>query len=300
MMKTDMIRLASEMKSFALEQPAFGLRNLKPIGPEFSREFMFKGHKIRAQVSRTKIGSKPPLFHLSLFSDPELSEDIVKELKISFFGVRDIIEVPSILHGKKCRQFLCSVEGEVKKDDGNVAITEDGFIDLLKNIPEGTGLYQVMLGGDNVISKFSIDDLIKLGKDESLFHIIISMARKGGAEFAHRLEFGSFPPNTELSNQMQFRWFKWKFPYPWNIISIPIEKREAAEKAAEESGMRIADGIPFLVGPMMASHRPEKLKDIKDINWFPMNGTTVYTLEGNKPSEIPSVQSQDSKYYFGE
>lgn len=136
--------------------------------------------------------------------------------------------------------------------------------------------------GDLLISMDN--DFEKLAQNVAQFHIIAQSDRPGAEFFFHYLEHTFFPPDTEEGKEYEYRLCRWDAPFMWCIATIPLLKKEYAYKAAEEAKMRIADGVPFRCGPVIAATRPGKWDDydpdLKKITiWFPLNCERAYTLE---------------------
>lgn len=139
------------------------------------------------------------------------------------------------------------------------------------------------------IERFGQADLVKLNEDDSLCHVISQHDRPGAEFYFQYLEQTYFTPDTPRSQFYDFRvyrWTKWP-PLLWSICSIPLDKKEALEEAAEQARMRLADGIPFICGPVVAAIRPAKLDEPwmkENATFFPLQNDNTYTLENVKGS----------------
>jgi hypothetical protein len=94
----------------------------------------------------------------------------------------------------------------------------------------------------------------------------ISPRRAGVLLFTVRLEYLHFPPNTESNKDFQLLMVKWE-DMLWVAIRIPKEKMEIAKTVAEETGIRIADGVPTVI----SSTRTRQI--------VPGNAMNVFALE---------------------
>ena len=94
----------------------------------------------------------------------------------------------------------------------------------------------------------------------------VSPRRAGVLLFMVRLEYLHFPPGTESNNDFQLLMIKWE-DMVWAAIRIPKEKMEIAKTVAEETGIRIADGIPTVI----STTRSQQI--------VPGNAMNVFALE---------------------
>lgn len=138
------------------------------------------------------------------------------------------------------------------------------------------------------IERFSQADLVKLNEDKNLCHVVCQHDRPGAEFYFQYLEQTYFTPDTPRSQFYDFRvyrWTKWP-PLLWSICSIPLDKKETLEESAEQAQMRLADGIPFICGPVVAAIRRKKIdKELDSMaTWFPLNNDNTYTLENQSGS----------------
>jgi hypothetical protein len=160
-----------------------------------------------------------------------------------------------------------------------------GLAMLLQTIEDGKGLRFFKNEDDEIcVSLVRQEDLVELAKDQTKIHIICMMMRVGVDFFFNHLEYTYFPPLTPENDEYDYCVFKWN-NLMWSICSIPLEKKPLAEESAKEAKMKLADGIPFMAGPVVAATRPERLEDL-EVDWFPLNGETVFTLENTKDSDV--------------
>ena len=167
--------------------------------------------------------------------------------------------------------------------DDNVEISREMFAKLLKDMPEGNGVSLSAVGDDMHTHLVRPEHLEELANDDSLFHVIFMFTRPGANYYANYLEYTYFTPTTEENNEFQYRAYKWN-GVVWAIISIPIEKKDLCYTAAEETNMRLANGIPVKIGIALAATRPEHIKnsapdEYKDCEFFPLNSDNAFTLE---------------------
>jgi hypothetical protein len=139
------------------------------------------------------------------------------------------------------------------------------------------------------VHKIVIDDLIQMSKDLTLYHVVSLYDRPGAAYFANYLEYTYFTPDTPENDLMNFITFRWE-DHHWSILSVPIEYKYACETACEMANLRLADGVPIIMGGnslgIVASMRPTSLSEsLKDqVRFFPLNGPNVFTLENKNGS----------------
>jgi hypothetical protein len=138
--------------------------------------------------------------------------------------------------------------------------------------------------GNMKVSIFTDEELVAISKDESLFHIIGMWTRPWVGYYCNYLEYEHFLPETPENQEFQFRVFKWK-DILWAIVSIPINKKNLAYEAATASHLRLADGVPLMMGSdvvkLLGSTREDKQsKDLGE--FFPLNCERAFTLENQK------------------
>jgi hypothetical protein len=80
-------------------------------------------------------------------------------------------------------------------------------------------------------------------------HIATYAVRPGSAAFARVLELKYYRPGTPRNDQFNIsfiRDFGGPGMPPWVVIHIPLIDRTIAEQVAKETGMKLADGLPFI------------------------------------------------------
>lgn len=133
-------------------------------------------------------------------------------------------------------------------------------------------------------------EFTELNKKPNVIHFISQHDRPGAYYFFQYLEQTYFEPDTPANAAYEYRIMRWG-PLLWSIATIPTDKRPAADDAAEKSKMRIADGVPFRLGIVLAATRPEKMASLdkdttQDMIWFPVCGSNAYTLENQTNSPV--------------
>jgi hypothetical protein len=180
-----------------------------------------------------------------------------------------------------------------------IHITKDMVGDLIATMPDNAGLRFIKdENHDTRIGLVKLHELADLSQDTSKLFVVSMMMRTGAEYFFNHLEYTYFPPLTPENDEYDYLTFKWS-GILWSICSIPIEKREFAENSAEEAKMKLANGVPFMIGPEacrgIGATRPdhfeglgitEELSKEMSTNWFPLNGETVFTLENTKKGDV--------------
>lgn len=134
-------------------------------------------------------------------------------------------------------------------------------------------------------------ELQEAANDPTQFHIVGDINRIGVNLFMIKLEYTHYPPRSGKNHLFTFRILKWpqdEFAMHWVICSIPIEDRELAEGLLEECGLKLADGVPMMLG--------------QDQHVFPMNSKRVFTLENtaghpiyNDPQAAEELRAKQEK-----
>jgi hypothetical protein len=156
--------------------------------------------------------------------------------------------------------------------------------EMLKTMPDNRGVSLQQAGDDMHVHTVTPEDLKKLGDDPSLFHVIFMFDRPGANYFANYLEFTYFPPDGPLNKELQYRAYRWHGML-WAIISIPVEKQDLCYETAEVTKMRLANGIPCMMGaaPLMALGATREDGKIEDsCEFFPLRSASAFTLENVK------------------
>jgi hypothetical protein len=114
-------------------------------------------------------------------------------------------------------------------------------------------------GGEGIASQ----DLAQ--NDSSKFYVVCLATRNGRHEFCERVEKCLFPPGTEKNELFELGVTVWH-GMKWVIMVVPKKYAKKVKECALAVGMRVANGIPFMM------HRGEKTQ-------FPLSGQNVWTLK---------------------
>lgn len=125
------------------------------------------------------------------------------------------------------------------------------------------------IGDGEIVSE---DVFRALAQQTDRLFLVCMLLRPGVATFTTRLEFEHFPPLTAANAELDLYTVEWS-DLPWAVISIPKTKRHLAEEVAEQCGLRIADGIPWVIGGDGDQH-------------FPLHGPNVFTMENVRESKV--------------
>lgn len=139
----------------------------------------------------------------------------------------------------------------------------DELTEIINNLPPGVAIELVQDDDHHVVVPMKLAEFVKRADDPDWFHVVMYAGREGGPEWCEYVEHRYFPPCTPENDNFKWQCIQWT-GLPWIIISIPFNKRHLAYEAAEQTNMRIADGVPFDVG------RQE---------FFPMCSPRVFHLE---------------------
>lgn len=134
----------------------------------------------------------------------------------------------------------------------------------------------------------SYESLKKFVSDPKYIHYvgIINPPRPGVRLCALKLEHTYFIPGTPSNDEFLLRVLEW-CGVVWIIISIPKNKSSFMEKVAAECGLRIANGIPTLIGGGATDS-------------FPVNNDNVFTLENASGHPIYSNDFAKLEQILGE
>jgi len=173
--------------------------------------------------------------------------------------------------------------------------------EIIHKLPNDRGIrFEKITSGDFKVSAFGVDDLVKLSKDEKLFHAVCDAKRPGAEYYFQYLEYTYFTPTTPENEEYEYRLFKWDEMY-YAIGSIPINKMRFVQETAAVASLKAQMGaVPFSTGrgflQIRGALNPEKTKEgqfaeVKDlISWFPLNCKQMCTLEtadGSSPLYEP-------------
>lgn len=151
-------------------------------------------------------------------------------------------------------------------------VTEKDMQDLISHLPEGGGIKFSNYGEELRVTSVTTADLEKLAENPKLFHVVTMLERPGAAYYFNFLEYNYFPPATSLNEEFEYRIFNWN-GLRWGIGTFPIEKKQVAYETAEKTDMRLADGVPILIGP-------------NGNNTFPLSSDRVFCLENAAGSSL--------------
>lgn len=107
-------------------------------------------------------------------------------------------------------------------------------------------------------------------KKPGLVHFIgmLNPPRPGVADCFMTLEHTCYPPDTPKNDDFYLILIRWQ-EMDWGVVGIPEGDRPYMERAAAACGLRVADGIPFVLSGT-GTHK------------FPVSGPNVFTLENVK------------------
>lgn len=154
----------------------------------------------------------------------------------------------------------------------DVAIPPDAVFDLLKAMPDSTGLrYENDKNTTNhIIKKIDENYLIELSNDNSRANIVTMLDRNGSAYYMNYLEYNYFNPYLEINDSFNYMYFKWQ-DLVWVIASIPVALKQNIFDAAEKCGLTIHDGVPTIFAA-------------EGVHTFPLNNANTFCL-GNKKDD---------------
>lgn len=159
----------------------------------------------------------------------------------------------------------------------------------LRSLKEGEGLEFAKVGYDILARTFTLEELVDFATKTADTHChVVCFANRPGAEFFYNyLEQNFFPPDTPENDEYKYAIFRWEH-MAYIIGSVPIEKMNCVEEAAEAAGMKTQKGaVPFTAGIVRGCLNPKKAADfegeLKDfLKWFPVNTPHTWTLETAK------------------
>jgi len=144
--------------------------------------------------------------------------------------------------------------------------------EILEKMGDGSG---VMMHDDaegkSMVSFYKPDKLHELLDDEHMFIFSMSI-RPGSLRFFHEMEHTFFMPGTELNAKYSIVYVNWS-EMTWIGARIPISMQACAHVTAKRTGMRVADGVPTMIGG-------------DGFIQFPLNGPHVYALENASGSKV--------------
>lgn len=124
----------------------------------------------------------------------------------------------------------------------------------------------------------SKEEMENFFKDPEYIHFIgmIYPRRPGVMLCTIRMEHEHYKPGTDSNKNFHIRMINWENT-EWMIVSIPKKDCGLMKKMAKECGLRIADGVPTIIGG-----------DTKQITQFPINNKNVFTFENASDSGVYS------------
>ena len=123
----------------------------------------------------------------------------------------------------------------------------------------------VVIFGDGFCDEETEEEFCVFAEDESRTHYVCMISRPGIQECATKLEHMHYKPLTPRNDLMSLRALLWN-EIPWFVISVPTEEKHLLEELVGTCGLRVANGIPMMLG---AGCRER----------FPISGENVFTLE---------------------
>lgn len=110
---------------------------------------------------------------------------------------------------------------------------------------------------------FKVDSITN---DPSKFYVACMDMRFGTQVFASAVEYYLYPPHIKEQNDL-FEISKINYQgYLFHVISVPREDEAKVKEIARSIGMRVADGVPTLMGQSP----------------FPLQGKNVWNLENQE------------------
>jgi len=104
--------------------------------------------------------------------------------------------------------------------------------------------------------------------DNYLFYVGMAQPpRPGFVEFITHVEYEHYTPGTDREDLYRLWVIKWG-GILWVMIGVPLVDEKLIQKSAELCGLRIADGIPTMLGN--GNNEP-----------FPVSRFNVYTMENH-------------------
>ena len=133
-------------------------------------------------------------------------------------------------------------------------------------------------GGLPIVEK--MEDFQKFLEVDKFIHYagVLQPYRPGVVECINVLEHKYYKPGTYRNELYILRYIAWNETV-WMLLSIPFEEKLIMEKVCKQCGLRVADGIPTMIGG-------------GKVSYFPANIDKVFTLE-NQPGH-PAYRN-DSK-----
>lgn len=124
---------------------------------------------------------------------------------------------------------------------------------------------QIVVFGDGELSYETEEEFYNFSLDDHITHFVCMAMRPGFEELSTKLEHTHYKPLTSRNDLMHMRALSWN-DITWFVISIPTEEKNLLEDMAGSCGMRVADGVPVMIGHGCREQ-------------FPIHGNNVFTLE---------------------
>lgn len=115
--------------------------------------------------------------------------------------------------------------------------------------------------------------------DPTKISYVVLLDRLGAYECIVRLEYTHYQPKTDRNDLFGLVLVQWQGVH-WAIITIPKEEAPLMQEVADQCGLRVANGVPTMIGG-------------GGIARFPVDGDNIFTLE-NKPDH-PVYQGNPEK-----
>jgi len=113
-------------------------------------------------------------------------------------------------------------------------------------------------------------EIVETCESPDRFNIACMLSRPGANLFMITLEYSHFIPGTAANDDF----LVWQMSFdglPFFLLSIPASKKDLAYQVAGETGMKISDGIPILIGGGTEQS-------------FPVKGDNTFTLTNHPDS----------------
>lgn len=154
------------------------------------------------------------------------------------------------------------------------------MIDKRAPLPAQSGPLPVplLLGNHGAAGLIAWGELVRRSQDRRNLFLVMLAARPGVHLFTTELEHRHFAPGTPRNALFNLAVADWEGER-WLIAWLPVRDRHLAVQAADNSGMRLANGVPHVisVGPGQPGFdRPAV---------FPLSARTVWTVE-NRPDSV--------------
>ncbi len=172
-------------------------------------------------------------------------------------------------------------------------ISPEEFEMLVNMLPDGVGLLIDTEDDSPKVNKFTSDELEELSKRDGHFNIVGLSCRPGCSEYFQALEQAWFTPSTPLNYDFEYRLFKWQ-EMLYEIGSVPLEKKHLCFEMAEKMGMRLANGVPHVLGGGLTG-KLTTLMDGVEAAVFPLSNPNTFTLESERGSPIYEGRSEEVK-----